>query len=431
MPMMEICRDYLTALKKAGAEKTQCILTNSERHVMTFEAGRISMFRTSRGFEAVLSAVANGRWGSSSSSALDAAGIESAAGETLSAAAASVADSARDITPLGTAGSLDNGVTGPDAGKMFDRLSEFISDIRLRYPCLKFRTAHLSFSEEKRVFSNSLGLSLEARTGLYELLLIFCSAAEGRTSNFNHFIGCARDLAKPLMSWGGVDRLFEQSAEHMAARPLEGKFLGDIVVSPECLWDFLSFVTNDAVRDNKIISGTSAYKGRMGERIAHQDFTLRSMPAADLMAAAYPVTKEGERAENTDIIECGVLKNCLLSRYAAAKTGLKHVRSDGECYVVEPGKSELGELIASVKKGLLVTRFSGATPNEMGDFSGIAKNSFYIENGRVLFPISETMISGNVPEMLRCIAGISRERINSGYSIYPWISFSGINISGK
>ncbi|MCM2266529.1 MAG: metallopeptidase TldD-related protein [Elusimicrobiales bacterium] len=429
--MTGICQDYLAALKQAGAEKAQCVLTSSERHIMAFEAGRISMFRTSRGFEAGLTAISNGRWGSSSSSALDAAGIASAAGETLSAAAASVADPARDITPSGPAGSLDNGVAGPDAGKMFDRLAEFLSDIKLRYPCLKFRTAHLSFSEEKKVFSNSIGLSLEARTGLYELLLIFCSAAKGRTSNFNHFIGCARDLSKPLMSWGGVDRLFEQSAEHMAARPLEGKFHGDIVVSPECLWDFLSFVTNDALRDNKMISGMSVYKGRIGERVAHRDFTLRSLPGADSMAAAYPVTKEGERTENADIMECGVLKNCLLSRYAAAKTGLRHVRSDGECYVVEPGKSELGELISSVKKGLLVTRFSGATPNERGDFSGIAKNSFYIENGRVLFPISETMISGNVPEMLKCITGISRERINSGYSIYPWISFSGINISGK
>ena len=82
-------------------------------------------------------------------------------------------------------------------------------------------------------------------------------------------------------------------------------------------------------------------------------------------------------------------------------------------------------------EGLLVARFSGGRPNENGDFSGIAKNSYYIENGKILYPVSETMISGNIPQMFLNITGISRERTDFGAQVLPWIAFKDISISGK
>jgi len=65
------------------------------------------------------------------------------------------------------------------------------------------------------------------------------------------------------------------------------------------------------------------------------------------------------------------------------------------------------------------------------DFSGVAKNSYYIENGKIRYPLSETMLSGNIAEMLRNIKGVSKERINFGDAIFPWIQFRGLVISGK
>ena len=38
-------------------------------------------------------------------------------------------------------------------------------------------------------------------------------------------------------------------------------------------------------------------------------------------------------------------------------------------------------MVKNIDRGLLVTRFSGGSPSDNGDFSGIAKNSFYIQNG--------------------------------------------------
>ena len=88
-------------------------------------------------------------------------------------------------------------------------------------------------------------------------------------------------------------------------------------------------------------------------------------------------------------------------------------------------------MIKSVERGILLARFSGGYPSDNGDFSGVAKNSYLIENGEIKYPISESMISGNFAEMLKNIKAISKERIDYGFSILPWIQVSGITISGK
>ena len=86
-------------------------------------------------------------------------------------------------------------------------------------------------------------------------------------------------------------------------------------------------------------------------------------------------------------------------------------------------------MIKDVDKGIILCRFSGGSPSDNGDFSGVAKNSFYIENGEIQYPITETMISGNIAQMFMNIIDISNDTIDFGYNILPWISFDGITIS--
>ena len=84
-----------------------------------------------------------------------------------------------------------------------------------------------------------------------------------------------------------------------------------------------------------------------------------------------------------------------------------------------------------VKKGVLLSRFSGGMPSSNGDFSRVAKNSYYIEEGEIRHPLSETMIAGNLVDLLMQLQDISTERINFGSSIIPWLRFSGVTVSGK
>ena len=127
----------------------------------------------------------------------------------------------------------------------------------------------------------------------------------------------------------------------------------------------------------------------------------------------------------------GVLNSFLLGLYGSKKTGLQRSVNNGGAYVVVPGSKSLNELLAGIKKGVLLCRYSGGRPSRNGDFSGIAKNSFYIENGEIKYPLSETMISGNLASLFMNISAISSERISYGSTVLPWISASGVTISGK
>ena len=68
-------------------------------------------------------------------------------------------------------------------------------------------------------------------------------------------------------------------------------------------------------------------------------------------------------------------------------------------------------------------------PASNGDFSGIIKNSFAINGGEVGAALSETMINGNVAQMLRDVVAVSAERIDSGGWCMPWVRVSGLHFS--
>ena len=52
-----------------------------------------------------------------------------------------------------------------------------------------------------------------------------------------------------------------------------------------------------------------------------------------------------------------------------------------------------------------------------------------IENGKVTVPVTETMISGNLDSMMKNVINISKETVEDGTDIMPWIEFGGVTVS--
>ena len=98
---------------------------------------------------------------------------------------------------------------------------------------------------------------------------------------------------------------------------------------------------------------------------------------------------------------------------------------------VAPGDTPIDEIIANTERGIILARFSGGIPNAQLDFSGVAKNSFYVEDGMVRYPLVETMVSGNFQKLLMNVRALSRETVNFGDGAYPYMAASGVTISSK
>lgn len=185
------------------------------------------------------------------------------------------------------------------------------------------------------------------------------------------------------------------------------------------------------ISDGVVINGTSLWLDKVGEQVASDKLTISKKPFDERIVCGERGTQDGFRTEDVTLIEKGVLKTHSLSLYAANKTGRPVVKNTGWSLVVEPGDKPLSEIIKSVDKGLILGGYSGGEPGANGEFSGVAKNSFYIENGEIKYALSETMVNGNLGDVFKNVRDISKEIVCDGSSVVPYIAVDGVVISGK
>jgi PmbA protein len=418
------------ALLKAGAEKAQCLLTQSDKHEMNVDAGKLSLLRTTFDTRLALTALDGQRRGTSAGNQSDRAAVDRAVAECLDIARASQPDEAHDIAASQPAASFQAGDERPDLERMYFRLDELLDEIRSRHPKAVLRQAYVDFTHTRSYFVNSNGVDFAAHKGVYHGVLMFSSKEDGKVSSFNYTGFAVKNLDQPLLQCGSVATLLRQSGEQTSTRPVDGKFVGEVIITPDCLGDTLYFLVR-SLSDFALVSGTSIYKDSLDQVIASPQLTLHSRPVSDEICDGYFVTGDGYAAANSTVVDQGVLKTFMLSLYGARKTGKARSVNDGSAWVMEPGTTSLEDMVKSVDRGVLMARFSGGSPSNNGDFSGVAKNSYLIEDGRIAYPLSETMVSGNFAGMLRSIRAVSTERVNYGQAILPWVVASGVTISGK
>lgn len=421
----------LNALKKGGADRAHVIISESAKHELNVESGDFSLLRTTYNNNISFRAIKKNKRGNFSANKLDNESIDQAAETTLAVAQASQADPAYDIAEKQSPDEFIKGAENPDLDLMYERLKSFLKTVNQEYPKTIIRQAVIDFTAYNYSFLNTNGVDFTTKLGFYTFWTVFTSREGKKASSFNHSHFCSQVLDNELIEYGSIRTLMDQSSEQLDVKTLDQKFEGEIIITPDCLNSFIGFFTSAFLSDYSHISGTSILKDSMDKQVADPCLTLHAAPISEEIAYNYFVTMDGYKAENCTIIEKGILRSFLLSLYGAKKTGKKRALNNGGCYIMEPGDIPWKDMIKSVKKGLLVCRISGGRPNDKGDFSVVAKNSYYIEDGKVLFPVNETMINGNIADIFMNIKAISKERINFGTGIYPWVCAGGITVSGK
>lgn len=431
MERKEIMKYCIDSLSEAGVDKSQCCLKYTKKYELNVDGGEISLFRTTFDADLEITAICENRKGNISINNIDKDSIDKAIEDVLELSKTSAVDEAYDIASKQEAKEFIKGDKEPDLDKMYKLLHGFVADVGNMYPQVKLEQAIFYFLKTEKYVMNSNGVDFKSTKGVYEFTPMFSSKEGENTTSFNYTEFSLSELGKDLLECGSINNLLKESVEQLNAKPLEGKFVGDIIITPDCLGTFIYYLNNVNLGDGALISGTSPFKDKINEKVASSKLTLHSNPVSEEICDGYSITRDGFEAENLTVIKDGVLKSFLLGQYGAKKTKLERSKNTGGAYIVEPGDKTLDELIKDVERGIVIARFSGGNPSPNGDFSGVAKNSFYIENGEIKYPVTETMVSGNLNEMLLNIKDISRERVNFGSSILPWISASGITISGK
>ena len=386
------------------------------------------MLRTTFSNSLRLEAIKDKKQSSISINKLDKRSIDDSLNKLMVNVESSQVDDSNDISEKQTPEIFTKGTLKADLNLMYDRIEDFNSFVKQNYKKVLLEAVTLEHNTSKSHILNTNGVDFEINKGMYGFSSMFTSKDGLDTSSFNYTGVEKLNLNKSLDQYGHVSELLRQSQEQVKSSPIHSKFVGEIIVTPHCLSEFISFI-DYSISDNALIAGTSIYKDKVGQKIANDNFTLSSKPLDSKIDSGYFITSDTYKSENRTLVHNGILQTHLLSLYGANKTGGKRTPNQGGNYMIEGSTSSLEDMIKNVKKGVILCRFSGGSPSDNGDFSGVAKNSYYIENGKIMFPIIETMISGNIAQMFLNITNISNERVDFGDSILPWISFKGITIS--
>ena len=416
----------LDALRRRGFQKARVRLTNSDQHELQAEFGHTNLLRTTHNAELSLLGIVDDKQGSLTLNNVTADGLADAVENLWSVATGSRADPANDIAPSQPKRAFAAGPAEPDLDKMYERVAEALDHAKTHYPTLKMGSTAVSFSSRRSLFLNSNGVDFDTTRRVYHASLMFTARDGAAVSSFNYTGMTLANLDAPLASLATTDALMRQTTEQVRTRKVPAKFTGDMIVTPDCLDNFLGFLIG-SVGNQPMISGTSLYKSSLGKQVADPALSLHSRPR-DLVGG-YFVTGDGYEAQNATVVDNGVLKTFLLDQYGARKTGLERAVTGGGAWVVDAGSTPLADMIRAVRAGIVITRFSGGRPNDKGDFSGIAKNSYYVENGAIAYPISETMVSGNMASLLTNIVAVSKERADYGSGVFPWVRVADVGIS--
>ena len=413
---------------KLGADKAEGGINESEKKELNIEAGKMSLFRTTFQNSLDIEAIKDSKQGSISINKIDKESINKAINLLMSNVENSQPDDANDISEKQDSEVFIKGSLKPNLNLMYDKLDEFNNYVKDKHRKIILEAATLDHISNSSHIINTNGVDFQINRGTYNFSPMFTAKDGEKTSSFNYTYFSALDLDEKIKNKSYLSELLQQTEEQVNTFPIQEKFIGDIIVTPHCLSDFLSFIERSIV-DGAIISGSSIYKDKIGEKIANKKFNLSSSPLSSNLASGYFVTSDSYKAKNIDIIKDGILQTHLLSLYGANKTGGKRIANGGGANIVSKGTESFENMIKSIDKGILLCRFSGGYPSDSGEFSGVAKNSYYIENGQIKHPVIETMISGNISDMFLNIANISNENINFGDRILPWVAFNGITIS--
>jgi len=168
--------------------------------------------------------------------------------------------------------------------------------------------------------------------------------------------------------------------------------------------------------------GTSAFAGRIGERVAAPGVTVVDEGAIGERRGSLTIDDEGTPTSRTVLIEDGVLKGYLQDRLNARLMGMQPTgngRRESFAYAPMPrmtntfmlaGKDDPAELITRVPNGIYAKSFGGGQVDiTSGKFVFSCTEAYKIENGRIGAPIKGATLIGDGPTVLTRVKGIGND----------------------
>ena len=168
--------------------------------------------------------------------------------------------------------------------------------------------------------------------------------------------------------------------------------------------------------------GSSAFSGRVGQRVAAKGVTVLDDGTLADRRGSLNVDDEGHATQRTVLIEDGILKGYIQDALNARLMGVAptgNARRESYAHVPMPrmtntymlaGDKNPDEIVASIERGLYATNFGGGQVDiTSGKFVFSASEAFWVERGKILYPVKGATLIGSGPDCLTRVAMIGND----------------------
>jgi PmbA protein len=150
-----------------------------------------------------------------------------------------------------------------------------------------------------------------------------------------------------------------------------------------------------------------------------------------------PFDDEGVVTRSRDVVKGGVLQGYFLSSYSARKLGMRTTGHAGGSQnltltsrLTQPG-DDLEAMLRKLHRGLFVIELMGQGVNQVtGDYSRGAAG-FWVDKGRIVHPVHEITIAGNLRDMLKAIVAVGADAYNSGSKTIGSVLIERMKLAGS
>jgi PmbA protein len=191
------------------------------------------------------------------------------------------------------------------------------------------------------------------------------------------------------------------------------------------------------------VSGGALYRkssfllDSMGKQVFPRHIEITEDPFVLRGKGSSPFDDEGVRVRARKVVESGKVQGYFLSSYSARKLGMQTTGNSGGSHnmtftsKLTKAGDDLDAMLQKLGTGLLVTELMGQGVNYVtGDYSRGA-SGFWVEKGRIAFPVHEITIAGNMRDMFKGIEAVGADTYNYGAKTVGSILINRMKVAGS
>jgi TldD protein len=229
---------------------------------------------------------------------------------------------------------------------------------------------------------------------------------------------------------GYVEQAVNAALTNLEARPAPAGEMS-VVLGPGWPGVLLHEAVGHGLEGDFNRKGSSTFAGRIGQRVAAKGVTVLDDGTIADRRGSLNVDDEGHATQRNVLIEDGILKGYIQDSMNARLMGVKPTgngRRESYAHVPMPrmtntymlaGTLAKEEIIASIKKGLYATNFGGGQVDiTSGKFVFSASEAFWVENGKIAYPVKGATLIGNGPEAMMRVSMIGNDlQLDTGVGV--------------